>query len=86
MWRGPPAEAARLAGVDPRLGAQVDADLKRLFARALDLVTTRRGAVEAIAAALLRDRHLSGDAVRRIVDQTEGSAPSCGIAAEGGRL
>ena len=85
IWRGPPPDAARLAGADPRLRAQVDADLKRLFARALDLATTRRGAIEAIAAALLRDRHLSGDTVRRVVAQTESLAPSRGLVAEGGR-
>lgn len=85
LWRGPPPDAARLASLDPALRAQVAADLKRLFARALDLVNLRRTAIEAIAMHLLKDRHLSGDDIGRIFATTERSTSPSLKAAVGGR-
>ncbi len=84
VWRAPPPDAVRIAGVDPALRALVDADLKRLFARAVGLVQARRAAIEAIAEQLLRDRHLSGDEILRVVAEAE-AAPSSLSCADGGR-
>jgi ATP-dependent Zn protease len=85
VWRAPPPDAARIATIDPALRALVDADLKRLLARAMDLVQARRPAVEAIAERLLRDRHLSGDEIQRVVAEAEGAATSTLSYADGGR-
>ncbi|MGD0762767.1 MAG: AAA family ATPase [Roseiarcus sp.] len=85
VWRAPPPDAARIATIDPALRALVDADLKRLLARAMDLVQARRPAVEAVAERLLRDRHLSGDEIQRVVAEAEGAATSTLSYADGGR-
>jgi cell division protease FtsH len=74
QWRSPPADAGRLANLDPTLRAQIDVDLKRLFARAMKLVESHRPAIEAIAERLLKVRYLSGDDIQRVVAKAERAA------------
>jgi ATP-dependent Zn protease len=86
LWRAPPPDAARIATIDPALRALVDTDLKRLFARALGLMQARRAAVEAIAERLLRDRHLSGDEILRVVAEADATTPPTSAGGLEGRL
>lgn len=58
--------AADLLRADPKLRAAVGCDLARLHARAVAIVRRHRAALDAIAAALVERRHLSGDEARQI--------------------
>jgi ATP-dependent Zn protease len=62
------APAAAMLRVDRTLRANVNADLARLQARAIDIVRSHRAALEVVAAALADRRHLSGDQVREIFE------------------
>lgn len=65
-YLGGPDAAADLLRADPELRAAVDGDLARLHGRATEIVRRHRPALDAIAAALLERRHLTGDEARRI--------------------
>ena len=65
-YRGGPDAVTDLLRTDPMLRAAVDRDLARLHARAIDIVRRHRSALDAITAALLKRRHLTGDEARRI--------------------
>jgi len=86
LWRGTPTEAAQIASRDPGLRAEVDADLKRLYGRALHLMTTQRASVAAVAERLLRDRYLSGEDVRRAIAEADRMALVARSQSVGGRL
>jgi cell division protease FtsH len=60
---------------DPSLRQSVERDLRRLEARADDLIRAHRGAVVAIARALREKRRLSGDAVRAIFEAARSGNP-----------
>ncbi|WP_271522213.1 AAA family ATPase [Bradyrhizobium sp. CCBAU 53380] len=68
-YLGSPDEAAVLLRADPKLRAAVDDDLARLHGRAVNIVSRHRSALDAIAAALLERRHLTGDEARKIFAQ-----------------
>lgn len=61
-----PGAAKGLLRLDARLRAAVDADLARLHEIAVGIVRRHRASLDAIAAALVARRHLSGDEVRAI--------------------
>jgi ATP-dependent Zn protease len=63
----PTETALSLLSLDQDLRGVVDAQLKRLYARALELVRARKGAVEAVANALGERRVLSGAEVAEIM-------------------
>ena len=63
---GNPEDTRELLAVDYRLAQAVEADLQRLYASATEIVLEYREAVQAVANALLRERHLSGDRFREI--------------------
>lgn len=65
-YLGGPDQAADLLRADPELRAAVDGDLARLHGRAVEIVCRHRSALEAIAAALVERRHLTGDDARAI--------------------
>jgi cell division protease FtsH len=67
-----------LVGADPELRAEVEADLARLYGRALELIRLERRGLEALAAALVRRRHLDGEEALRLLE-------SARMAPEGGR-
>ncbi|WP_442754271.1 AAA family ATPase [Methylocystis sp. JAN1] len=64
-----------LLASDTKLRDVVEADLRRLYALALDIVRRRRAEVERIAAALVERRFLSGDDVAALVAKPKPSAP-----------
>lgn len=57
-------DATKMLRVDHRLRTAVEEDLARLHARAVDIVTRHRAALEAIADALISRRHLTGTEAR----------------------
>lgn len=61
------SDPARAMAFDHALRAAVEADLRRLHARALDLIRRRRADVERIADALLDRRFLTGDDVAALL-------------------
>lgn len=63
-----PTNATALLRTDPVLRAAVEADLSRLHAAAADIVASHRGALDAIADALVARRHLSGEEARVLFD------------------
>lgn len=65
-YRGGPEAVTQLLRTDPLLRAAVDGDLARLHGRAVDIIRRHRSALDAIAAALLERRHLTGDDARAI--------------------
>jgi cell division protease FtsH len=67
LHRAAPDRALETVRADPQLRRVVGRHLRRLEKRAEAVVTAHRAAIEAVAAALVRTRHLSGDEVRGIV-------------------
>lgn len=65
-YLGDPQSAIGMLRFDPKLRAAVDLELARLHASAVALVRRHRAALDAIAAALVAKRHLTGDEARRI--------------------
>jgi ATP-dependent Zn protease len=65
-YLGDASTAAAMLRLDQILRDTVNADLARLQTCALDIVRTRRAALDGIAAALVEQRHLSGDQLRAI--------------------
>ncbi|MFK4395563.1 AAA family ATPase [Bradyrhizobium elkanii] len=65
-YLGDPDASIDLLRADPELRAAVDGDLARLHGRAVEIVCCHRSALEAIAAALVERRHLTGDDARAI--------------------
>ncbi len=63
------------ARVDPRHAAAVRKALDAAYARAVDLATESRDAIERVAEALLRLRYLDGDEVRALVAGPVATAP-----------
>ncbi|WLB01121.1 AAA family ATPase [Bradyrhizobium elkanii] len=74
-YLGKRREVVEAVRYDGSLRALVEADLQRLQARADKIVEVHREALVAVAKALQRRRHLSGDAVRAIFEQHR-SAPA----------
>ena len=74
--RSSPDDALETARADPRLRRIIARHLRLLERRAESLVTEHRDAIVAVADELARTRHLSGDAVRAIVERVRGRAPS----------
>jgi DNA polymerase III delta prime subunit len=68
-------DPSALLASDTKLRDVVEADLRRLYARALGLVRRRRAEVERIAAALVERRFLSGADVAALVAKPKPSAP-----------
>lgn len=56
--------------LDPRVSTAVEADLRRLYARALGIVRDHQRLIEAIADELLVRRHIGGDRFLEIVEAT----------------
>lgn len=71
LYRGEPSSLESALHYDPLLRKVVEDDIRRLQARALDLVRENRAKIEAVADALLARRHLGADEVRRIIGQVE---------------
>jgi len=67
LYRGDATALETALIYDPMLRAAVEADIRKLHARADDLVRQHRANIEAVADALLDRRHLTGDEVRGIV-------------------
>jgi hypothetical protein len=70
--RSSPDNALETARADPRLRRIIGRHLRALERRAERLVTEQRDAIVAVADELVRTRHLSGDAVRAIVERARG--------------
>jgi ATP-dependent Zn protease len=60
-------EAGRFISLRPDIAARVEARLAAAYAEALEMLSARRPAVEALAAALLEREVLSGDDVRAVL-------------------
>jgi hypothetical protein len=67
-----PDNALETARADPRLRRIIGRHLRELEKRAESLVTEHREAIVAVADELARTRHLSGDAVRAIIERVRG--------------
>ena len=66
-WRGPPDQTLTLMTMDPTLRAAVNADLARLYKRAITLLETHKNALQLVVSSLLRAKTLSGDEVRALI-------------------
>ncbi|MGU3476569.1 AAA family ATPase [Methylobacterium sp. D48H] len=74
LFRGRAEDTWRLLDLDADLRAKVEADLRRLHARAESCVREHQPAITAIADRLVTDRVLTGEAVREIL-ATQGIRP-----------
>lgn len=68
--RGAPEDALRVLTLDPALMDNVEKDLRRLYARGIDIVTQNRDIIERVAHALVAERHLPGDRFREVFNKT----------------
>ena len=64
---GAPDEVIDRVRYDPRLAAEIDHDLQRLYGAAKDIVTDHAAQIEAVATRLRTSRVMSGDAVRDLM-------------------
>lgn len=69
LYRGGPEEVRRMLAMDFRLAQAIEAELQRLYAGAMAVILEYREAVEAVAAALVRERHIDGDRFREIFER-----------------
>jgi cell division protease FtsH len=70
IYRGGREEVPRVLALDPKLSKAVEADLRRLYGRALGIVRDNLHLVHAIAEELLATRHIGADRFLAIVDAT----------------
>lgn len=70
IYRGGREEVPRVLALDPKLSKLVEADLRRLYSRALGIVRDNLQLVHAISDELLATRHIGGDRFLAIVDGT----------------
>jgi len=70
IYRGGREEVPRVLALDPKLSKAVEADLRRLYSRALGIVRDNLPLVHAIYDELLATRHIGGDRFLAIVDGT----------------
>lgn len=70
IYRGGREEVPRVLALDPKLSTAVEADLRRLYGRALGIVRDHLLLVHAIAEELLATRHIGADRFLAIVDGT----------------
>ncbi|MBL8597779.1 MAG: AAA family ATPase [Devosia sp.] len=68
LYRGGEEDVPRVLALDPRLAAAVEADLQRLYARALAIVRDQLPILEAIATELIKHRHIGEARFLAIVD------------------
>ncbi|MBJ7576381.1 AAA family ATPase [Devosia sp. MC532] len=61
LHRSSPQEVKQLLTLDPALAKTVEADLQRLYTATLKIVRENASLVEAVADALVKQRHLTGD-------------------------
>jgi hypothetical protein len=69
-------DALQAVRADLKLRARVEAHLRKLQARADEIVRRHRDAIIAVAHQLRLRRHLSGDEIRRIFEATAPSLPT----------
>ncbi len=69
LHRATPQSVMELLTLDPQLGKLVEDDLQRLHAKALAIVQHHIDMVEAVADALVKHRHLTGEQVATICDK-----------------
>ncbi len=67
IYRGSREDVGRVLALDPAVSTAVEADLRRLYGRALEIVRNNREAVEAITEELLARRHVGGERFLEIV-------------------
>jgi ATP-dependent Zn protease len=79
LYRGSGEDVGRVMALDPAVSSAVEADLRRLYSRALDIVRDHRPLVAAIADELLARRHVGGERFLEIVE----SGPGLGGRANG---
>jgi ATP-dependent Zn proteases len=75
LHRSSPQEVKKLLTLDPALAMTVEADLQRLYAASLEIVRENTKLVEAVAHALIRQRHLTGDKFVAICGRTQRPDP-----------
>ncbi len=68
LYRGGEEDVPHVLALDPRLSAAIEADLQRLYARALAIVRDRMPMLEAIATELIEHRHIGEARFLAIVD------------------
>ena len=81
VYRAAPDRVGALL-VDPLFRAKVDAILKTLYDRTLELVREHESEILAITDALVERKFMTGDEVRAILDRHRGSAAVASIASE----
>lgn len=74
IYRGEPGSLHEALIYDPNLRASVEDDMRKLHARADELVRLHKKEIEAVAEALLLRRHLSANEVKKIVSRTKEQA------------
>lgn len=74
IYRGGREEIPRVLALDPKLAKAVEADLRRLYGRALGIARDNLHLIEAVAEELLAKRHIGGERFLAIV----GASPKVG--------
>jgi ATP-dependent Zn protease len=74
VWRGDGKSASALLNSDPDLRAAVQSDLRRVLARARDLIRGNINAVHRVADALVKQLVLSNDDITAIMQSSAGSS------------
>lgn len=67
IYRGGREDVGRVLSLDPAVSKAVEADLRRLYGRALEIVRDNRALAEAITEELLARRHVGGERFLEIV-------------------
>lgn len=73
LHRSSPQEVKQLLTLDPVLAKTVEADLQRLYAASREIVRENAKVVEAVADALIKQRHLTGDKFAAICRRSQRS-------------
>ena len=75
VYLGTPDQVIDRVHYDPRLAAEIEHDLQRLYAASKDIVTDHVAQIEAVATRLRTSRVMSGDAVRDVMRQVSRGPP-----------
>jgi len=71
IYRGDYEEVPRLLSINPAVAMKVEADMRRLYAQAREICQREVDLLEAVAAELIKRRHVDGERFLEIVDQAQ---------------
>lgn len=71
IYRGDYEEVPRLLSINPPVAMKVEADMRRLYSQARDICQRELALIEAVAAELIKCRHVDGKRFLEIVEQVQ---------------